>query len=198
MGPLLLGAIMVGGALAAKGAGKAIASATPAARTERALLEVDKQRLANGNLGMSSAQKRSLMSEAREELTRRQAQNDATAAREAAAAGGFGRSGVADSARRNADAAIRATQAETTKQVNALSQDKAQRDYERIRAAIANRSAEVKQNVDDVTNAAVQAGMGGVAQGLGTRVGEAKGYGTSIAGADEKYGSSSTYSNSVR
>lgn len=199
MGPLTLALLIGAGSALAKGAGEGIAALTPAARKQRQLEKADERKLASGKLGMSAAEKRTLMSAAREEGARRSAQQEANLARQSAAAGGFGKAGVADTARRVAADEIRATQSETGAQVNALSSQKALAENARIRDQIAARSKAVRDSVTGVADAGIEGAMAGAAHGLGTRVGQGQGYADGVAAADAaKLGKSAAATNTYK
>lgn len=139
-------------------AGKAIASAVdPAARAYRQQLKKDITELQRGKLGLSEAEKRSMLAGAQRGLQAQTAAAEANLRRSAAAQGGFGRSGAQQQALGAIAAGRSGDLASYAGKVDELSQAKAQQRFADIMGRI-----EAKRDEARKTGAMVAGGALGV------------------------------------
>ena len=125
----LVGLEAAGGPLM-QAAGQAIASAVdPAARAYQGQIKRDISALQRGKLGLSEAEKRTMLAGTQRALQAQTAGLEANLRRSAAAQGGFGRSGAQQQALGTLAAGQRETMAGATGKVDALSQEVAQRRF---------------------------------------------------------------------
>jgi hypothetical protein len=152
----LAGLEAVGGPLLAE-AGKAIASAVdPAARAYQGQIKRDIRALQRGKLGLSEAEKRTMLAGTQRALQAQTSALEANLRRSAAAQGGFGRSGAQQAALGQLAAGQRETMAGAAGKVDALSQEVAQRRFADVMNRLAQQRAEARQ-----TGATLAAGAGG-------------------------------------
>jgi hypothetical protein len=147
----LIGAALTGLGGAAGGplgaaAGTALANVIdPQARAYQKQLKKDTEALQQGNLGYSEAQKRSMLAGTQRALQAQTAGVEANLRRQAAAAGGFGRSG----AQTNALTGLARQQNEQVTQaagnIDAMSQQQAQQRYNDIMGRLAQQRQEARE-----------------------------------------------------
>jgi len=159
-------AVAVGAGTAAgplmQAAGQAIASAVdPAARAYQGQIKRDISALQRGKLGLSEAEKRTMLAGTQRALQAQTAGLEANLRRSAAAQGGFGRSGAQQQALGTLAAGQRETMAGATGKVDALSQEVAQRRFADVMNRLYQQRAEARQ-----TGAAIGGAIpAGVSQG---------------------------------
>jgi hypothetical protein len=143
-------------------AGQAIASAVdPAARAYQGQIKRDISALQRGKLGLSEAEKRTMLAGTQRALQAQTAGLEANLRRSAAAQGGFGRSGAQQQALGTLAAGQRETMAGATGKVDALSQEVAQRRFADVMNRLYQQRAEARQ-----TGAAIGGAIpAGVSQG---------------------------------
>ena len=144
-------------------AGRAIASAVdPAAITYRKQMKKDIDAMKRGKLGLSEAEKRTMLAGTQRALQAQTSAAEANLRRSAAAMGGFGRSGAQQAALGQMGAAQQEKLAETMGRIDDASQGVAER-----------RFASVMQRLSDKRREALDAGarVAGAALGYGTDVG---------------------------
>jgi hypothetical protein len=152
------------GAAAAAGplmgeAGKAIASVVdPAARAIRTQTKRDIDALQRGKLGLSEAEKRTMLAGTQRALQAQTAGLEANLRRSAAAQGGFGRSGAQQQALGTLAAGQRETMAGATGKVDTLSQDVAQRRFADVMGRLQQQRAEARQTGANI-GSAIPAGV---------------------------------------
>lgn len=165
--PLLavpLGQAVAVGAGAAAGplmqeAGKAIASAVdPAARAYQGQIKRDISALQRGKLGLSEAEKRTMLAGTQRALQAQTAGLEANLRRSAAAQGGFGRSGAQQAALGQLAAGQRETMAGAAGKVDALSQEVAQRRFADVMGRLQQQRAEARQT-GAIVGGAIPAGI---------------------------------------
>lgn len=161
-------AVGVGAAAAAgplmQEAGKAIASAVdPAARAYQKQIKRDISALQRGKLGLSEAEKRTMLSGTQRALQAQTSALEANLRRSAAAQGGFGRSGAQQAALGQLAAGQREAMAGAAGKVDALSQEVAQRRFADVMNRLAQQRAEARQTGQAIGGAI----PAGVAQGAG-------------------------------
>lgn len=137
-------------------AGQAIASAVdPAAIAYRKQMKKDMDALKRGKLGLSEAEKRTMLAGTQRALQAQTSAAEANLRRSAAAMGGFGRSGAQQAALGQMGAAQKEQLAGAAGQIDALSQQVAQQRFADVMGRLAAKRAEAMQ-----TGAAVgQAGQ---------------------------------------
>lgn len=144
----IAGAVMGGPVGAALGglAGTALSSVLdPASKAIRQQREKDIEALRQGKLGLSDAEKRTMLAGTQRSLQAQTAGLEANLRRQAAAQGGFGRSG-AQTAALGALGAQRGEQlAQYAGKVDTLSQQQAQQRYQDIMGRLGARRAEARQ-----------------------------------------------------
>jgi len=127
-------------------AGQAIASAVdPAAIAYRKQMKKDMDALQRGKLGLSEAEKRTMLAGTQRALQAQTAGAEANLRRSAAAMGGFGRSGAQQAALGQMGAAQREQLAGAAGQVDALSQQVAQQRFADVMNRVAAKRAEAMQ-----------------------------------------------------
>lgn len=140
-------------------AGKAIASAVdPAARAYQGQIKQDISALKRGKLGLSEAEKRTMLAGTQRALQAQTAGLEANLRRSAAAQGGFGRSGAQQQALGTLAAGQRETMAGATGKVDALSQEVAQRRFADVMGRLQQQRAEARQTGQAV-GGAIPAGV---------------------------------------
>lgn len=140
-------------------AGQAIASAVdPAARAYRKQLKKDISAMERGQLGLSEAEKRTMLAGAQRSLQAQTAGAEADLRRSAAAQGGFGRSGAQQKALGQMAAGQQEAMAQYAGKVDELSQQKAQQRFADIMRRVENKRAEARQ-----TGAQIAQGVAGTA-----------------------------------
>jgi hypothetical protein len=157
---MLPAAVALGGQAAAGligEAGRAIASAVdPAAIAYRKQMKKDVDAMRRGKLGLSEAEKRTMLAGTQRALQAQTAGAEANLRRSAAAMGGFGRSGAQQAALGQMGAAQREELAGAAGRVDALSQDVAQRRFESVMGRLASKRKEAMD-----TGARIGAGVQG-------------------------------------
>jgi len=143
-------AVAVGAGTAAgplmQAAGQAIASAVdPAARAYQGQIKRDIDALQRGKLGLSEAEKRTMLAGTQRALQAQTAELEANLRRSAAAQGGFGRSGAQQQALGTLAAGQRETMAGATGKVDALSQEVAQRRFADVMNRLYQQRVEARQ-----------------------------------------------------
>lgn len=152
----LVGLEAVGGPLMQE-AGKAIASAVdPAARAYQGQIKRDISALQRGKLGLSEAEKRTMLSGTQRALQAQTSALEANLRRSAAAQGGFGRSGAQQAALGQLAAGQREAMAGAAGKVDALSQEVAQRRFADVMNRLAQQRAEARQTGAVVASAPVE------------------------------------------
>jgi len=127
-------------------AGKAIASAVdPAARAYRKQLKGDIRAMQQGKLGLSDAEKRSMLAGSQRALQAQTSATEANLRRAAAAQGGFGRSGATQQAIGRIGAEQKEKLAGEMGRIDELSQAKAQQRFNDIMQRIEAKRAEARQ-----------------------------------------------------
>jgi hypothetical protein len=116
-----------------------------------------------GKLGLSDAEKRSMLGETQRGLQAQTAGVEANLRRQAAATGGFGRSGAQTRALSQVAAGQQEKMAQAAGQVDALSQQKAQARYADVMSRLAAQRAEARQTAAQIGGAAAAAVQEGVA-----------------------------------
>ena len=117
--------------------GQGIASAVdPAAKAYRQQMKTDIKALKQGQLGLSEAEKRTMLAGTQRALQAQTSAAEASLRRSAAAMGGFGRSGAQQAALGQMGAAQREKMAEVAGNVDVLSQQKAQQRFADIMGRI--------------------------------------------------------------
>lgn len=140
-------------------AGQAIASAVdPAAIAYRKQLKKDTDAMQRGKLGLSEAEKRTMLAGTQRALQAQTAGAEANLRRSAAAMGGFGRSGAQQAALGQMGAAQREELAGVAGRIDQQSQDLAQRRFADVMGRLEARRKEARQ-----TGAAVAQGVVGAA-----------------------------------
>ena len=157
----LLQAVAVGAGAAAgplmQEAGKAIASAVdPAARAYQGQIKQDISALKRGKLGLSEAEKRTMLAGTQRALQAQTAGLEANLRRSAAAQGGFGRSGAQQQALGTLAAGQRETMAGATAKVDALSQETAQRRFADVMNRLYQQRDEARRTGAVVASAPVE------------------------------------------
>lgn len=139
-------------------AGKAIASAVdPAARAYRQQLKRDIVDMKRGKLGLSEAEKRTMLAGTQRALQAQTASTEANLRRAAAAQGGFGRSGAMQQAAGQIGAEQREALAQQAGKIDALSQQKAQQRFADIMGRIESKRAEARQTGANIAGGALGA-----------------------------------------
>lgn len=126
--PLVLGAI----GAAAQAAPLIIGERTPAARAQRKQFKQDLAKLRSGKLGLSAAQRRSMMALAQQAINAQQMGDKASMARMQAASGGLGRGGYQLGAAKMLAQSKAKAAAQAAQGINQLSQQQAQAEKARI------------------------------------------------------------------
>jgi hypothetical protein len=127
-------------------AGQAIASAVdPAAIAYRKQMKKDIDALQRGKLGLSEAEKRTMLAGTQRALQAQTAGAEANLRRSAAAMGGFGRSGAQQAALVQRGAAQKEHLAGAAGQIDALSQQVAQQRFADVMNRVAAKRAEAMQ-----------------------------------------------------
>lgn len=145
-------------------AGKAIASVVdPAARAYREQMQKDITALREGKLGLSEAEKRTMLAGTQRALQAQTAGTEAMLRRSAAAQGGFGRSGAQQQALGTIGAQQREKLAEAAGGVDALSQEVAQRRFADVMQRIYEQRKEARDTGERVAGGVAAGVMGGAA-----------------------------------
>lgn len=140
-------------------AGQAIASAVdPAARAYRKQLKKDISAMERGKLGLSEAEKRTMLAGTQRALQAQTAGTEATLRRAAAAQGGFGRSGAQQKALGQIGAEQREALAQQAGKIDELSQRTAQQRFADIMRRVEDKRREARQ-----TGAQIAQGVAGTA-----------------------------------
>lgn len=140
-------------------AGQAIASAVdPAAIAYRKQMKKDTDAMRRGKLGLSEAEKRTMLAGTQRALQAQTAGAEANLRRSAAAMGGFGRSGAQQAALGQMGAAQREELAGVAGRIDQQSQDLAQRRFQDVMGRLNERRKEAM-----ATGAAIAKGVAGAA-----------------------------------
>lgn len=159
-----LSGLAAGAAPLAGEAGKAIASVVdPAARAYREQMQKDITALREGKLGLSEAEKRTMLAGTQRALQAQTVGTEAMLRRSAAAQGGFGRSGAQQQALGMIGAQQREKLAEAAGGVDALSQEVAQRRFADVMNRIYRQRDEARSTGERVAGGVAAGVMGGVA-----------------------------------
>jgi uncharacterized protein YdiU (UPF0061 family) len=134
----------------------------PEARAYQQQLRADTAAMRQGKLGLSDAEKRSMLGETQRGLQAQTAGVEANLRRQAAATGGFGRSGAQTRALTQMVAGQQEKMAQAAGQVDALSQQKAQARYADVMSRLAAQRAEARQTAAQIGGAAAAAIQEGV------------------------------------
>ena len=130
---------------------------SPQARALREQSKKDIADLKQGKLGLSEAEKRSMLAGTQRALQAQTAGIEANLRRQAAAAGGFGRSGAQTKALSQLGGAQQEKMAQAAGNVDALSQQKAQQRFADIMGRLQGKRAEQLELATGLGSAAVQA-----------------------------------------
>lgn len=152
------------GAGLASAAGQAIASAVdPAARAYRKQLKKDISAMQQGKLGLSEAEKRSMLAGTQRALQAQTAGTEAMLRRSAAAQGGFGRSGAQQKALGQVGAEQREELARQAGKIDELSQAKAQERFASIMGRIQDKRREAREMGAQIATGALTGAVTGAA-----------------------------------
>lgn len=143
--------------------GSAIASAVdPAAKAYRQQMKKDINALKQGKLGLSEAEKRTMLAGTQRALQAQTSAAEANLRRSAAAMGGFGRSGAQQAALGQMGAAQREELTRAASGIEALSQQKAEQRFQDIMGRLSQKRAEAL-----ATGARVAGGLAGYGVDVG-------------------------------
>lgn len=181
-------------------AGQAIASAVdPAAIAYRKQMKKDMDALQRGKLGLSEAEKRTMLAGTQRALQAQTAGAEANLRRSAAAMGGFGRSGAQQAALGQMGSAQKEQLAGAAGQIDALSQQVAQQRFADVMNRVAAKRAEAMQTGAAVGQAAQTFGRDTMVaakaqreQKLGDTAGAVGSYLPAGAGGQVNYGTGSS------
>jgi len=168
MAPLVTSALIgIGGKALAPAFGAAGAKLAevfdPEARAYQKQLRKDTEALRQGKLGLSEAEKRGMLAGTQRALQAQTMGAEANLRRQAAAMGGFGRSGAQTNALRGIAAAQGEQLAKAAGAADALSQDVAQRRFQDVMGRLSRQRDEARQTagmLGGAAAAAIQEGVG--------------------------------------
>lgn len=168
MAPVLASALIgLGGKALAPALGAAGAKLAevfdPQARAYQQQLKKDTAALQQGKLGLSEAEKRNMLAGTQRALQAQTAGVEANLRRQAAAMGGFGRSGAQTNALRGIAAGQGEQMAQAASRVDGLSQQVAQQRFNDVMGRLAKQRDEARQTagmLGGATAAAIQEGVG--------------------------------------
>jgi len=168
MAPLVTSALIgIGGKALAPAFGAAGAKLAevvdPEARAYQKQLRKDTEALRQGKLGLSEAEKRGMLAGTQRALQAQTMGAEANLRRQAAAMGGFGRSGAQTNALRGIAAAQGEQLAKAAGATDALSQDVAQRRFQDVMGRLSRQRDEARQTagmLGGAAAAAIQEGVG--------------------------------------